>query len=52
MKQLIVFPTSQLVRQYKRDMLKMKKGDELPVTYEFFVDRCIDEIGCTLYFYR
>jgi ATP-dependent helicase/DNAse subunit B len=52
MKQLIVFPTSQLVRQYKRDMLKNEKGvtGELPVTYEFFVDRCIDEIAAPFTF--
>jgi ATP-dependent helicase/DNAse subunit B len=46
MKELIVYPTPYLVKQHNRLWLEGKKGvtGEYPVTYEIFIQKCIEEV--------
>jgi len=45
MRKLIVYPTSQLVKQYQAKCIEGKAGfaGDMPINYDYFVDRCIKE---------
>lgn len=45
MKELVVYPTPQLVRQHRAKYIEGNAGfaGDMPINYEVFVDRCIGE---------